>query len=257
MRTTLKFFPARLINVPVMCLLICLLVCLSGCHAPHKQPSVVRALVLTGGHDFDQAPFYEMFNSLDNIESTFATLDPEGRFFDDISYWPYDVIVFYNFRMPISEKSRENLIQLTQNGVGIVVLHHALAGFPEWPEWRKIAGAKYFLADTEEGGILWKRCTYQHGVVLQVHVQDIHHPVNAGVSDFEILDETYKGYRLETGNHLLLTADHPLSQKEIGWTRTYENARVCTLQSGHGKDAYENPAYRRLLRQAICWCAKQ
>lgn len=257
MRTTLKFFPACLIHVSVMGLLICLIVCLIGCHTPHKQPSAVRALVLTGGHDFDQAPFYEMFNALDNSEPTFATLDPEGRFFDDISHWPYDVIVFYNFRMPISDKSRENLIKLTENGVGIVVLHHALAGFPDWPEWRQIAGAKYFLADTEEDGILWKRCTYQHDVRLPVHVQDTRHPVTDGISDFEILDETYKGYRLESGNHLLLTADHPLCQKEIGWTRTYHNARVCTLQSGHGKDAYENPAYRRLLQQAICWCAKK
>jgi hypothetical protein len=253
----MKLIPARLICVSAICVAICLLVCFSGCCQPHKQPSAVRALVLTGGHDFDQAPFAEMFNALDNIEPTFATLDPEGRFFDDINGWSYDVIVFYHFNMPISAQSRKNLTQLTENGVGIVVLHHALAGFPDWPAWRKVAGAKYFLADTQEDGVLWKRCTYQHDVALPVHVHDARHPVTAGVADFEILDETYKGYRLENGNHLLLTANHPLSQKEIGWTRTYRNARICSLQSGHGKDAYENPAYRSLLRQAICWCAKR
>lgn len=251
MRTARKFIPAAIVGW-FGCLLVTLM---GGCCMRPNSPAPVRALILTGGHGYEQAPFEAMFNSFETIEPTFAVLDPEGHGFETISDWPYDVIVFYHFDRSLTEKSRENLLKLTENGVGIVVLHHALAGFPEWPEWRNIAGATYFLKDTQEDGTLWPACTWQHDVRLSVHVEDTAHPVTAGVADFEILDETYKGYRLEPGNHLLLTSDHPLIQKEIGWTRTYENSRICALQSGHGPEAYANPAYRTLVLQAIRWCA--
>lgn len=229
---------------------------LSGCEmSPSSRP--VRVMVLTGGHGYDQPQFEEMFDSLDNVKITHVTLDKDGGAFDNIFLWPYDVMVFYHFRMPISETSQANLIKLTENGAGIVVLHHGIAGFPEWPQWRKIVGAKYFLKDTQEDGTLWKRCTYKHDVEMAVQPEDTRHPVTRGVSPFIILDETYKGYRLEPDNHLLLSTPHPASQRQIGWTRTFNRSRICYLQLGHGKDAYGNPAYRKLLGQAIDWTAKK
>ncbi|MCU0362777.1 MAG: ThuA domain-containing protein, partial [Bacteroidales bacterium] len=45
----------------------------------------------------------------------------------------------------------------------------------------------------------------------------------------------------------------PSSTPVIGWTKKYGKARIVTLQSGHDVPTYENPSYRRILKQAIEW----
>ena len=216
----------------------------------------LRVLVLTGGHDFDKEPFYKMFADFDNTEIDHVKIQKECTYFDDISRFNYDVIVFYNFRNQLSSKGQENLLKLCNKGIGLVMLHHAIAGFPEWPMWPKIVGAQYFLEDTEIEGKLWKRCTYKHGVTYHVTVDKSKSMVTTGLKDFEILDETYKGYRLESDNQILLTTDEPLSQKEIGWTRTFQKSKVCYIQLGHGINAFENLNYKQLLKQSIDWAGK-
>ena len=216
----------------------------------------VKVLIVTGGHNFQRADFFAMFDGFANIEIDHVKIKKECTYFDDISQWSYDVIVFYNFRNKLSGKGRGNLLKLCNKGIGMVVLHHAIAGFDEWPMWPKIVGAQYFLEDTEIDGKVWKRCTYKHDVTFHVKAERSRSMVTAGLKDFEILDETYKGYRLESDNQILLTTDEILSQKEIGWTRSFQKSKVCFIQLGHGPRAYENKSYRKLLSQAITWTAK-
>ena len=212
--------------------------------------------MLTGGHGFDEDPFYKMFDEFDNFQIDHVKINADCTYLNDVSQWSYDVIVFYNFKNKLSAKGQENLLKLCDKGIGLVVVHHAIAGFPDWAIWPKIVGAEYFLADKEIDGSVWKRCTYKHDVAFDVKVENTKSAVTAGVRDFEIIDETYKGYRLEPDNQILLTTDKPISQKEIGWTRVFGKSRVCYLQLGHGKEAYENPNYRQLVKQAINWAGE-
>src|ERR1041385_5622155 len=92
---------------------------------------------------------------------------------------------------------------------------------------------------------------------FKIHVADPAHPVTRGISDFDMHDETYKWFDLAKESHPLLTVEQPESHEVIAWTRTYENARVVYLQSGHDHFAYENPNYQRLLKQAIRWTANK
>lgn len=250
----------RAVITAILCLQ--LLLVFSGCCSEHENTMYsnkidhvepLQVVVLTGGHDFDEKPFYDMFANFENLEIDHIKINKECTYFDDISQWGYDVIVFYNFRNELSADGRQNLLKLCNNGLGMVVLHHAIAGFPQWPIWQEIAGAQYFLDDTEIAGKLWKRCTYKHDVTFTVKVEKSDSVVTDGIEDFEIVDETYKGYWLESDNQILLTADNPHSQKEIGWTRNFKKSRVCYIQSGHGKDAFENLNYQQLLNQAIHW----
>ena len=86
---------------------------------------------------------------------------------------------------------------------------------------------------------------------LKLQIPD--NPVTKGVSDFEIFDETYKGFYVEEGVTPLLTTDEPSSTPVIGWSKKYGKARVVTLQSGHDVPTFENPSFRKLLKQAIEW----
>lgn len=217
----------------------------------------VRVLVVTGGHSFAQKPFEAMFQGYASLECTFVALQDESEIFEDISDWAYDVLVLYNMTQEISEQRRQHFLELLDRGVGLVVLHHAMAAFNEWPEFRKICGAAYRLKDTEEDGVLHPKSQWEIGVEMPLHVEDPAHPIMDGVQDFTVVDETYKGYDLEPDNHLLLSCSEPRSQREVAWARKYGNAKVCTIQPGHGPTIYGDENYRRMVAQAILWVATE
>jgi len=216
----------------------------------------LKVVVLTGGHGFSEKPFFEMFESLPGIEFTHVSLKDSSEIFEDVSDWPYDGIVMYNMTQKISEKRRKNFLKLLDDGVGLVVLHHAIAAFSEWPEFFKISGVRYYLKDTEVDGVMHERCKWKEGVDIPVHIEDSDHPVTRGIKDFTVHDEVYMGSSFQSDNHVLLTTTHPLSDKTIGWARTYGNANVCFVQLGHGASIFADPNYRKLMGQAIKWTAE-
>jgi len=215
----------------------------------------IRVLVVTGGHGFEEPQFREMWKSLAGIDAVLLD-QKDGAAFSDVSAWPYDVIVLYNFNQKMPEKEGANLVSLLEKGVGLVIMHHAVAAYPDWPEYRKILGGRYYLKDEEEGGVKHARCQWKEGVDIEARPVP-GHPVTEGVPKFVVNDETYKGYSVDEGNQILLTSDTSGSQKEIGWAREYRNARVFFIQLGHGHDAYENANYRKLVSQAIAWTVRR
>jgi len=217
----------------------------------------LKVAVVTGGHGFSEKPFLALFEGHEGIEFTQIALKDDSELFEDISAWPYDVLVLYNMSQKISEKRQQNFLKLLERGVGVVALHHTIAAYSEWPEFRKIIGARYFLNDVSENGVTYPKSQYEHGVDYKIHIADTSHPITRGVNDFTVNDETYKGYLVDPDNHILLTTDNPKCQKEIGWTRTYSKARVCYIQMGHGDSIFSDANYHRLLSQAIRWTAQK
>jgi len=221
--------------------------------APAKK---VSAVLITGGHDYEQKPFLAVFEAMDGVTYKHVNEKVGGEAFENIDDWKYDVIILYNFNRKISEKQAENFIKLLDKGVGLVILHHAIAAYQNWPEYRKILGARYYLKDeTDSAGVTHKTCLWKHDVDMKVHVEDPKCPVAAGVSDFAIHDETYKGYTVDPQVKVYLTTDDPTSNKEIGWTNTYRKANVCYLELGHDSKAYASKDLQTLYIQAIRWAA--
>jgi type 1 glutamine amidotransferase len=54
----------------------------------------------------------------------------------------------------------------------------------------------------------------------------------------------------------LLATDESSSEQIIGWAKKYGKARIVVLQSGHDAPTFENPNYRKLLKQAIEWVGR-
>jgi uncharacterized protein len=217
----------------------------------------IRVVVVTGGHEFEHGPFFKLFQ--DNPDITYkavehpnaqALLRPEAA-----KQW--DVLVLYDMHQEISEQAKADFVARLREGKGLVVLHHAIASYQDWPEYHKIIGARYYLEKTVVDGVEKPRSAYQHGVHFKVHVVDPQNPVTRGMRDYEILDETYKLFDVDEEVQPLLTTDEPLSNPIIAWCKTYGPARVVYIQSGHDHTAYENPNYQKLLRQAIRWAAKR
>ncbi|MHC4791613.1 MAG: ThuA domain-containing protein [Planctomycetota bacterium] len=241
----------------IMILTVALLLCSCAKETVniYAQSSAVKVAVITGGHDFDEEEFFEMFDSFQDVEYVHLPQKDHSEVFEDISDWPYDAVVLYNMSQEISPKRQRNFINLLNNGVGLVALHHSIAAFQEWTEYRKIIGARYFLSDVVENGITYKRSIYKHDVTFTVNVEDKSHPITRALGDFSVNDETYKGYLVDPDNILLLSTEEPSNNKYICWTRKYGNSKICYIQLGHGFQAYNNKNYRTLVANAIKWSA--
>ncbi len=222
---------------------------------PPRSTGPIKVAVLTGGHGFERKPFLEMFDSFKGIKYVEVQLKDHSEIFEDISDWDYDVIAMYSMTQNISQKRKDNFKKLLNRGIGLVALHHNMGSFQNWPEFKKIIGGKYYLKATEEDGVERRGSTYKHDIDMNVRIADASHPITRGMKDFKIHDEGYKYCGFEKNNRVLLTTDHPDSDKTIAWTRTYGKAKVCTIQLGHDAAAYQNANYRRLVARAIRWCA--
>jgi type 1 glutamine amidotransferase len=206
----------------------------------------LNILVVTGGHGFDEKPFFEMFNSFDNI-SYISLLQPEANTqLGTIDPKTFDAVVFYDMPKTISEAEKTNYYKLLKLGKGMVFLHHSQCSYQDWEGYKTIVGGKYHEEKNSP-----QTSTYQHDVKFTVKISDSKHPVTRGLKDFEILDEVYGNTEVLPSVTPLLTTDHPLSSKTIGWTHEIEKSRIVYIQPGHDKNAYENVQYRRLLKQAI------
>lgn len=219
--------------------------------------SKTRVLVVTGGHDFEKEPFFKLFK--DNPDISFKAVEhPNAQaLLSAEAARQWDVLVLYDMYQPITDTVKKDFVARLREGKGLVVLHHAIANYQAWPEYSKIIGARYYLEKTTVNGVEKPRSLWQHDVKFKVQVADKSHPVTRGLEDFDIHDETYKLFDVFEGVHPLITTDEPLSNKVIGWAKTYEAARVVYIQLGHDHFAYENPNFQRLLRQGIQWVSSK
>jgi uncharacterized protein len=214
----------------------------------------IRLLVITGGHDYKVAEFNQMLSNLgENITYKISELPAAYDMFLPENRSKYDVLVFYHMWQTITEEQADNLADCIRRGKPLVVLHHSICAFDDWPEYTNIIGGKYFHKVTTLNGKEYPACSYIHDLKFVVRIVNHENPVTKDLSDFEIYDETYKGFYVEEGVTPLLTTDEPSSTPIIGWSKKYGKARIVTLQSGHDIATFGNASYRKLLRQAIEW----
>jgi type 1 glutamine amidotransferase len=153
----------------------------------------------------------------------------------------------------INEQQANVLAGCIRDGKPLVVLHHSICAYDDWPEYINIIGGKYFHKPTTVKGKEYPASSYIHDLHFKVRIADHKNPVTKGLDDFEVFDETYKGYYVGEEVTPILTTDEPSSTEVIGWTKMYGKSRVVTLQSGHDAPTFENPDFRKLLKQAIEW----
>jgi hypothetical protein len=214
----------------------------------------VRVLVITGGHGYKIEQFNQMLESLGpEIKWEVAQLPEAYDMFLPGNRDKYDVLVFYHMWQKITDEQAKVFEECIRNGKPVVALHHSICAFDSWPGYWDIIGGKYFHSVTTFKGKEYQPCSYIHDLHFSVNVVNTKHPVTKGITDFEIFDETYKGYYVEEGVTPLLTTNEPSSTSTIGWAKKYGKSRIVVLQSGHDVPTFENPSFRRLLKQAILW----
>ncbi len=206
----------------------------------------VRALVVTGGHDYD-SDFYTLF------EGDWLTWDHKPtntEAFKNPIRDKYDVVVMYDMSRELGDEGRKNLRDFVESGKGVVVLHHALANYNDWEWWwRDVVGAKYILEGGSEPA-----SAYKHDVELNVTSVG-RHPVTADVAPMRLIDETYKHMWISPEVKVILKTDEESSDGPLAWISPYEKSRVVVIQLGHDRHAHRYPGFRKLVKRAILWSA--
>ena len=210
----------------------------------------IKTAVITGHNPFDVPAFHAAFRSMPEIDfypqhmEEFAADEGKRRA-------EYDVLLFFNFHQttpggegsPQDQNNKAALEQLGESEQGIFVLHHGILAYPQWQLWSDLVG----IQDRRFGWHMDHR-TY-------IEIATLQHPVTQGLSDWDMLDETYTMEEPGDDSQILLTTDDPQSMKSIAWTRRYKQARVFCFQSGHDHHAYANPSFRLVISRGIQWAA--
>jgi uncharacterized protein len=213
----------------------------------------IKIAVVTGSHPFDVINFHNLFRSMNGIDTYIQHLNDFACSPQEVRD-SYDVCLFYHFVLDLptdegipwySGTPRTALQHLGNRDQGIVVLHHAILAYQDWPVWNDLVGIH---------NRKWDNHTDQ---VLDLHINNPVHPITQGLNDWRMGDETYTMADTSGDSTILLTVDHPVSMKTMAWTRHYKNSRVFCYQSGHDNQAYSNPNYRTLLERGIKWTAKR
>ncbi len=254
----------------------------------------LNALIVAKGHPYLRDPFMAMFDTLPGIACTLVEQPAAQRLMTPDGMRGFDALVLYDmpgldFAAPErpgyvepDPAFKAGLLALLDEGKGVVALHHAIAGWPAWPEYAELLGGRFLYRPGPLRGAERPDSGYRHGVEHQVTVLDPAHPVTAGVpASFRLTDELYLGEVFDDLVQPLLASDaaftrdgfysasqavngrmfsnegwrHADGSNLIGWTKRARNSPLVYLQPGDGPSTYEDANYRRLLENAIRWAA--
>ncbi len=224
----------------------------AGAEQPAKK---IRVLLTYGGHDFQEKPFFAMFDAMSDIQFTKAPLPQAAGFLKPGLEKDYDVIVRYDMVEKFTPDQEKAFVALLHRGIGLVALHHNLCAHRQWDEYTKIIGGKYCFGVYQEGDKKFGPSAYEHDNDLNVAVADHQHPITRGLADFAIRDEVYNHCYVSPNVDVLLTTNHPKNNPQIAWAHEYGKSRVFYFQLGHDSQAWKNAAYPEILDRGIRWAA--
>jgi type 1 glutamine amidotransferase len=209
---------------------------------------------VTGGHDFDES-FWDIFNSRPEWKTERRAHQPATSCtaYDTPIPSQCEAVLLYDMPRSITEKQQRKFLGLFERGVGVVVLHHALAGLQQWNTFEEITGLR--MRAKGEGGL--PPFTYKHDVSFDLQRVDVKHPVLEGVPSFSVFDETYGRMYYHPDIQPLMVTNHPTSIPIVVWARQYKKSRLVMIQPGHGPRIFANPQFRRLVGNSLSWVAQR
>jgi hypothetical protein len=249
---------------------------------------VRQLLVLSGGHPYEAGPFDALLASLTGWQVEHVVHPEAEALVADGAAERADALLFYDMpgftfaegkvaTRPPSPGFVAAIGAHFARGRGAVAMHHALAGWADWPAWAEILGGKFLYRPETLRGRECLDSGYRHDVDYQAVVL-ADHPVTAGLPPcFPLCDELYLAEIFADDATPLLAAEHefaahnfysaahavagrmfdntdwphPPGSPLIGWTRTVDAGRLVYLQCGDGPAAYGNAHVRQLLANAL------
>lgn len=161
----------------------------------------------------------------------------------------YKLVVFLNTTMDVLNDTQQRAFeQYIRNGGSFMGIHAAADTEYDWPWYGKLVGA-YFESHPA-----------QQEARLEIVDNDFPATAHLG-KEWRHFDEWYNYKNINPDTHVLIKLDetsyeggknganHPNT-----WYHEYDGGRAFYTGLGHTDEAYDEPAFRKLLLGAIEWC---
>ena len=145
----------------------------------------MRVAVVTKGHPFDAPAFFDVFDSIADVQWThvehpdaLTLVEPErAAEFDAFVMYDMPGITFTRGDPPAEFSPPppgyvDAFRSLLEAGKGMVFLHHAIAGWPAWEEYAQIIGGRFHYQPATLAGVDYPDSGYRHDVTHTIEVLD-------------------------------------------------------------------------------------
>jgi len=131
-------------------------------------------------------------------------------------------------------------VNYVSRGGGLLVIHSGSAGYQETPRFRALIGGVFV----------------RHPAQCLVSFEpQARHPLTQGVEAFTLQDEHYEMALDDPNADVFAYTQSEHGRQPGAWTRREGVGRVCMLTPGHNLPIWLHPAYQRMIRNALTWCA--
>ena len=152
---------------------------------------------------------------------------------------PEDDIVNFWLTSALDEK----ITAYVRNGGLLVVLHAALASYPEDSKYVDMVKG-YFISHPEE------HCKVRYMGKLPL--------ASSAAFDYEIMDEFYIVHVNENETNIYMRTESAEHGKGIGgWYHSYGAGKVIVIIPTHRQDGYEHPETIRLISEGLAWALSE
>ncbi len=263
-----------------------------------RYGSSLNVLALVGGHPFDRNAFAAMFDTMDDIAVNFVDHPAASAFYHPDTRKQFDVLLLYDVPgidlykgltdqqpdlHPLSMESKKGLKALLDEGIGILALHHAIAGWPDWDGYANYLGGRFQYLS----GTLNDKPVQDSGYLQNVSydIATYPHPVTEGLPEqFNLTDELYLYEVFDADVVPLLRAQRDFADKDfysaeaalrhnrmhfndgwqhspgsdlLAWAKVAGQSPLVYIQPGDDARTYGNPDYQRLVKNALHWVASE
>lgn len=227
------------------------------------------ALMVRGGWDGHQPvettesflPFLEQHGFEVRVEESTAV------YLDADYLATVDLIVQINTMSTIEKDELAGLIAAVQGGTGMAGWHGGIAdAYRNSADYLHMIGGQFAHhagKDPEE------RTGEQSDnyIPYTVHITELgkHHPITAGVEDFDLVTEQYWVLSDEYNDVLATTTqqvrewdawNRPVTAPAI-WTRQWGKGRIFVSAPGHRLEVVDNPNVRTIIERGLLWAARE
>ena len=142
----------------------------------------------------------------------------------------------------LAEPATEGLVAALQRGLPTLFVHSTLTSFPDWPQWREIAGGAWIQGTT-----------YHPDYGPAVALADPGHPLTVGLGELPIIDERYTRLWIDDTSSVFLWHEEGGQRHPLGWTRRWGSSPIVVDALGHDVGAYRAPGRITLLQRELDW----
>lgn len=265
-----------------------------------RKEDRIELFIVVKGHAFSRDGLEAMLRAA-GCEPTMVDQPAAAVLLNPEQMQRYDAILFYDmpgldFRAPIDQRPdfvtpptcfTEGFEALMEQGKGMVMLHHAIAGWPAWPRYAEAIGGQFLYRDAVIDGKARPDSGYLPDIAYTARLADPEHPVLTGLpARFDLTDELYfqqvfddpaiqpllylEGEIDPSRFHSARRAVRRLAEGEgeqwapgalnplLAWAKPAGNSPLVYIQPGDSARTYADPHYRKLIGNALRWvCSAQ